>query len=627
MSDSVDQKKVMVVGGGFAGMTASLLLAEQGCQVVLVEKEAAIGGFFPLLDNTFPTNSCGVCFLSPRQPAYCPFVECRLRDNLRIMVNSQPLAFSGGPGDFTVQLRVDPRGVNQEKCLDCGQCSAVCPVSVPEEFSDGLESRPAIYKQYPKMVKAGYRIDFAACTRCGACVEACPTGAIDLELAPREVEEQVDAILLTPGFSLVDGGLRGEYGFGRYANVITSRQMERLISASGPTGGQPRLPGSGEVPQKVAFIQCVGSRDRSCGRGYCSSVCCMYATKQAMFLKEKVPAAEVTIFYMDIRGVGKDYERYFNRARDEYGINYQRSLISTVKEDPGSGRLRLMFADQGRRREAEFDLVVLSLGFDAPELAFAGQLDDGLDEYGFCRVDEFQPARTPVPGVYAAGAFTGPKDVPETVMEAAGAADVVADELGLTPGPAADAGDDAAPGGWEKVPRIGVFLCRCDGLLAEQLDLEALEADHACQPDGLEAIREAVKADGLNRLVIGGCSVRELAGREGDFAGRIGLDPAACGFANLREQCAWVHDDDRQAATAKARSLLQAAVTQVARAAAAPPRKTTINQQALVIGGGVAGMTAALSLARRGFPVTLLEKEAELGGRLARESFYTLRGG
>ncbi len=636
--------KVMVIGGGFAGMTAALQLAEQGCAVTMVEKEAAIGGFFPLLDNTFPTNSCGVCFLSPKQPAYCPFVECRLHENLEIKVGSLPRKISGEPGNFKVTLRVDPLGVDQEKCIDCGDCSAVCPVSVLYEFSDGLEERAAIYKQYPKMVKAGYRIDFEQCTRCGACVDACPVGAINLDAEAAEEEVESDAILLTPGFSLVDGGLKGEYGFGRYANVVSSRQLERMISYSGPSQGQVYAPADGSKPRRVAFIQCVGSRDISCGRGYCSSVCCMYATKQAMFIRERSPETEVVVYYMDLRGMGKGYEKYFNRAREEFKINYRRSMISTVKEDPQSHKLRLIYDDGGKFIEDEVDLVVLSLGFDAPKLDFAADLGLELDDYGFCRTAEFSPSKTSVPGVFAAGAFCGPKDIPETVMEAAGAADALLVSLSDS-----ENTDEVEGNGstlmpregnvWVEEPRIGVFLCSCSGFMADELDFAGLcqevstrprvvcaeIIDHACTAEGLVDLRRFIGEHELNRIVIGACSVREMERLLDKFAREIGFNPNAFTVVNLKEQCLLPHQAEDRMVKAKAAVLVQAAVTKVYRDLPAVNQTVAVEQRALVVGGGVAGMTTALSLAARGYGVALVEKTDKLGGRLL-EAHYTIKG-
>jgi heterodisulfide reductase subunit A2 len=638
------KKKVMVVGGGFAGMTASLQLAEQGCAVTIVEKEAAIGGFFPLLDNTFPTNSCGVCFLSPKQPAYCPFVECRLHNNLEIKVGAQVSKISGEPGNFRARLQVDALGVDQEKCIDCGDCVGVCPVSAPSEFSDGLEERKAIYKQYPKMVRAGYRIDFDQCTRCGACVDACPVGAVDLDGEAAVEELESDAVLLTPGFSLVDGGLKGEYGFGRYANVVTSRQLERMISYSGPSGGQVYSLSDGSKPRRVAFIQCVGSRDVSCGRGYCSSVCCMYATKQAMFIREGSPETEVVIYYIDLRGMGKGYERYFNRAREEYNIDYRRSMISTVREDPQSRKLRLIYDNEGDFLEDEVDLVVLSLGFDAPKLDFAAEMGLELDEYGYCRTDEFNPSETSVPGVFAAGAFRGPKDIPETVADAAAAADAALTLLASIT-PQGDAENDESTlmpkegDVWIDEPRIGVFLCSCSGFMAEELDFAGLcqkvskqprvvcveILDHICIADGISDLREFIGKHDLNRIVVGACSVREMERLLDAFARDIGFNTNAFTVVNLKEQCLLPHRSGAESLKTKAAALLTGGVTKVYRNLPTVSQTAGVAQRALVVGGGVAGMTAAISLAARGYGVTLVEKTTTLGGRLL-DAHYTLKG-
>ncbi len=647
-----EAKKVVVVGGGFAGMTAALQLAEQGTKVTLVEKEAAIGGFFPLLDNTFPTNSCGVCFLSPKQPAYCPFVECRLHENLEIRVSSRPLALKGETGDFKMTLATTAQGVDQEKCIDCGKCSEVCPVSVPYEFSEGLETRSAIYKLYPKMVNAGYRIDAENCTKCGACVEVCPTQAIDLEaFAVSETEIDADAVLLTPGFSLVESSLKGEYGFGRYPNVVSSRQLERMVSFSGPSRGKPVSPADGSTPQRIAFIQCVGSRDKSCGRGYCSSVCCMYATKQAMFIRERSPETEVVIYYMDLRGMGKGYEKYFNRAKNESGIEYRRSMVSTVKEDPKSKKLNLIYDSGSEFLEDQVDMVVLSLGFDAPTVDFATDIELELDDYGFCRTPEFAPTFTSTPGLFAAGAFNGPKDIPETVLEASAAADAVLVSLAAkdsNPEVTADCNcesDEIMPTApeegevWIEEPQIGIFLCACAGTINAEIELENICADlktrpyvacaevvdNTCTPDGLSGLRKFIGEHELNRIIIGACSVREMERSLDDFAEKIGFNRNAFVVVNLREQCLFPHMGDPEVVNSKAKVLLSAGYAQVFNNLPAPAQSVTVGDRALVVGGGAAGLNASLSLAARGYQVTLVEKTEQLGGRL-REAHFTLEG-
>lgn len=644
-------KKVVVVGGGFAGMTAALQLAEQGTQVTLVEKEAAIGGFFPLLDNTFPTNSCGVCFLSPKQPAYCPFVECRLHKNLEIKVSSRPVALKGETGNFKMTLATTDQGVDQDKCIDCGKCSEVCPVSVPYEFSEGLEERSAIYKLYPKMVNAGYRVDAENCTKCGACVEACPTQAIDLEaFAISETEIEADAVLLTPGFSLVESSLKGEYGFGRYQNVVSSRQMERMISFSGPSQGKPMTPANGSTPQRIAFIQCVGSRDKSCGRGYCSSVCCMYATKQAMFIRERSPETKVVIYYMDLRGMGKDYEKYFNQAKND-GVEYRRSMVSTVKEDPQSKKLNLIYDSGSEFLEDQVDMVVLALGFDAPTIDFASDIELELDDYGFCRTPEFAPTLTSQPGLFAAGAFNGPKDIPETVLEASAAADAVLVALAAAAkgGGVADAGETdseepmpTAPEEgevWIEEPKIGIFLCACAGTISADIELENICAelkkrpyvacaevvDNSCTPDGLLGLRKFIGEHELNRIIIGACSVREMERSLDDFAERIGFNRNAFVVANLREQCLFPHMGDPEVVNRKAKALLSASYAQVFNNLPAPSQSVAVGDRALVVGGGVAGLNASLSLATRGYQVTLVEKADRLGGRLL-AAHFTLAG-
>ncbi len=644
-NNDLKNRKVTVIGGGFAGMTAALQLAGQGARVTLVEKEAAIGGFFPLLDNTFPTHSCGVCFLSPRQPAYCPFVECQLQENLEIRTSSRPLSLSGGPGDFKLTVATSSFGIDPAKCIDCGKCSEVCPVSVPDEFSDGLENRAAIYKLYPKMVKGGYLIDTDNCSRCGECVKACPTGAIDLERNIERTEEiAAEAILLTPGFVLEEGSLKGEYGFGRYANVVTARQFERMISCSGPTGGRPLTLSDGRVPGRIAFIQCVGSRDLSCGRGYCSSVCCMYATKQAMFVRQRSPETEVVVYYMDLRGMGKDYERYFNRAKNEFGIEYRRSMVSTVHEDPRNRKLNLVYDAGDAFVEEAYDLVVLSLGFDAPRLDFAAEAGIELDQYGFCRTSEFNPTATSQAGIFAAGAFCGPKDIPESVLEAQAAAASLALDLvrenGNTEAEEAPAGSPGEGAVWNQEPKIGIFLCGCAGTLEEELDFSALKeefssvplvacvetVDDLCTPEGLRNLRRFIGEHELNRLVLAACSVRELGRLVDGFADEIGFNRNAFTLVNLREQVIFPHAGQAGVVVDKAKALIRAALAALYRTRPARREKTAVEPRALVVGGGAAGMSAALTLAGRGIAVTLAEKNGCLGGRL-NQACFTLEGG
>jgi len=298
--------EIAIVGAGFTGMSAALALADKGIKVYLIDSKPAMGGFFPLLDNQFPTNSCGVCFLSPEPPAFCPFIECNLRENITFLGNAEVEKIDGEKGNFNIKIKLKNNCVNNDLCIDCGECEKVCPVEVDNEFGDGIEKRKAVFKFYPKAIKKSYFLDLENCNKCNKCVEICPTNAIDLNASnEKDLSINVSNIILTPGFKPVKGNIKEEFGFGINENVLSSIQFEGLISPSGPTKGIPERPSDKTHPKKIAFLQCVGSRDiRKKGNPYCSSICCMFALKQAMLAKEKLPDCEITFFYMDIRAFG-----------------------------------------------------------------------------------------------------------------------------------------------------------------------------------------------------------------------------------------------------------------------------------------------------------------------------------
>src|SRR5512145_931020 len=291
----------IVVGGGPAGMQAALVLAERGHRVALVEAAPAVGGLFPLLDNQFPTQSCGVCFMACDTPTYCPFVQCELHENVELLPASTVTAAEHGGAGWRVRVSTRPTGVDREKCTDCGACEAVCPVETAREFGDGLEKRKAIHRCYPKAVGKGYAVDFETCTRCGKCVEACDAEAVELDRPGGERWIEAGAVVLAPGAALFDAGKKGEFGFGRYPDVLSAAKFERMLAADSPSLGRPVRLSDGKEPASIGFVQCVGSRDPVAGRDHCSSVCCMFALKQALFAKERLPGAEVTIYYMDLR--------------------------------------------------------------------------------------------------------------------------------------------------------------------------------------------------------------------------------------------------------------------------------------------------------------------------------------
>ncbi len=630
---------VLVVGGGIGGMEAALLLAEAGYKVHLLDRAPALGGSMPLLDRTFPTNSCGLCFMSPDPPAYCPFIECERHPNIELLSYAEVGGLEGEAGDFRVSILKKARYVDPGRCTGCGDCALVCPVEVPRELGEGLEKRKAIYRPYPQAIPSAYLIDREACTECGECLKVCKVEAIDLEMKEEHLQLGVGAVILTPGFQPFPAESKGEFGYGRYPNVVTGFQFERMLSLTSPSHGLLQRPFDGQPPKRIAFIQCVGSRDHS--RGYCSSVCCMYATKQAVLAKERAPESEITLFYMDLRTFGKGYDRYLEQARRGYGIDYQRSMVSAVKQEPRSKNLFLSYVgEDGRPREGEYDLVVLSTGFVPPlgTKELAQRMGITLNEYGFCQTAEFAPTETSRAGVFVAGCFGEPKDIAHTVAEAASAAAKAASLLGR------EAMEVEPPKEYpperemvEEEPRVGLFLCRCGGEIAQAVDLSQLrefaqglkevvlvqEVGYACRPEGLQEVKEAISGEGLNRVVVAGCTHRLYEEEIRGGLREAGLNPYLLERANLREECAWAHRGPQ--ATAKAKELIEMAVAKARLLEPLHKPSAEALPAVLVIGGGLAGMVASLRMADLGFPVTLVEKERELGGNL-RHLYYTLRG-
>ncbi|MGQ9850131.1 MAG: FAD-dependent oxidoreductase [Aggregatilineaceae bacterium] len=470
------------------------------------------------------------------------------------------------------------------------------------------------------------------CSECMSCTFACGVNAIDHDMAVRDETVHVGAVILAPGYQVYRAELSEEYGLGRYPNVVTALQFERLLSASGPTMGHIQRPSDGRTPRRIAFLQCVGSRDQN--HDYCSAVCCMFATKEAVMAKEHEPDLDVHVFLMDMRAFSKGYWGYFERARDRYSVHYTRCRISALHEDPITHDLILRYQDEdGALHQERFDLVVLSVGMEiSPQVRELGRrLGIELDEYGFCHTVLFNPLETSRPGIYAVGPFREPKDIPESVIEASGAAAAAAARLGaarftLTVTPEFPPERDVSG----EEPRIGVFVCHCGSNIGGYLDVPAVAAYartlpgvvhaednlYTCSQDSIKRIAEQIVEHRLNRVVVASCTPLTHAPLFQDCLRSAGLNPYLFEMANIRNQCSWVHSHDWETATAKARDLVRMAV---ARAALLEPQHTLdvpVKQAALVVGGGAAGMSAALSLADQGFPVYLVEREAELGGNL-----------
>jgi len=481
------------------------------------------------------------------------------------------------------------------------------------------------------------------CSECYQCVEACIAGAIDHEMTVGEETIEVGALIAAPGFEIFDPRLRGEYGYGIYPNVVTSIQFERILSASGPYFGHVQRISDGKDPKKIAFIQCVGSRDTSCDNSWCSSVCCMYATKEAIIGKEHAKDLEPTIFFMDIRAHGKDFDRFVNRAKQEYGIRYIRSMPSTVKELQQTKNLLLKYVkEDGSLVEEEFDMVVLSVGLTPPKEAaqLAKNLGIDLEEHGFCRTRRDNPVQTSREGVFVCGAFAGPKDIPETVMEASGAAACAEGILASRRGTLTTAEELPMESDLRGVgPRTGVFVCHCGINIGGVVDVPAV-VEYAktlpnvvyatdnlftCSQDTSVKMGEVIKEHRLSRVVVASCSPRTHEGLFQENCEKAGLNRYLFEMANIRDQNSWVHMHEPEAATEKAKDLVRMAIAKAEFLKPLKPGQLSVNHSALIIGGGLAGITAALALADQGFDSTIVEKEAELGGNYRRLR-YTLEG-
>ncbi|OIO87685.1 MAG: hypothetical protein AUK03_17580 [Anaerolineae bacterium CG2_30_64_16] len=653
-----DAGSVMVIGGGVAGMRAAVDLAEAGLKVYLVETAPSLGGRVAQLGYMFPTHDCVLCRGTSdhgygcTRPAISPaFQDKNLHPNIRLLTLTNVIAVDGQAGDFRVTLRHEPRHVDPARCINCDLCSIVCPVELPSSFQMELATRKAAYKVAVRAIPDAYIIDRGPyCDDCGRCVAVCPTQCIDLDERPHESTIHVGAIVMALGYDLSDAGEYEELGYGRYTNVIHSMQYERLASRSGPTEGLVLRPSDGKQPQRIAWLQCVGSRDQK--YPYCSSICCMYATKEAMIAKERLPGVHAQVFMMDERAFNKEFNAYYEAARKKYGVEYTRARISYIKEDPATGDLLLHYPDPaGKLIQDRFDLVVLSLGTVPPRSAktLAEELGIELNEYGFCQTDKFTPLETSASGVYVCGTFLSPKEIAETFLDAAGAAGdvmrLMSSQLGQNPSsreyPFLSIGDEFPPErdvSAEPI-RTGVFICRCepsiDGVIdtqdvagfAETLSnvVHTERLAFGCIEPDLDRIRQAIEAHGLNRVVVAGCSPRTHESLFQRVIRQAGLNPYLLAMANIREQCAWVHESQPALATRKAKELVRMAVDRVGLAQPVHKLHLKPTNQALIIGGGVAGMQAALSIADAGYNVTLVERQAQLGGNL-RHIYYVAEG-
>ncbi|MBW2076414.1 MAG: CoB--CoM heterodisulfide reductase iron-sulfur subunit A family protein [Deltaproteobacteria bacterium] len=633
----------MVVGGGIGGIQAALDLADSGFYVYLVERASSIGGRMSQLDKTFPTNDCSMCILSPK------LVECGKHLNIEILTLSEIESVTGEAGNFHVRLVQQPRYIDVDKCIACGTCADKCPRKTADEYNTGLIQRKAAYILYPQAVPLKYLIDKDRCIyfekgKCRACEKFCPADAVDFDQVQREITVDVGAIIMAPGFEPYDPAVHDTYQYRHFPNVLTSLEFERILSASGPYQGHLVRPSDGREPNKIAWLQCVGSRNTHIGdKGYCSGVCCTYAIKQCLVAKEHSDEPlDTAVFFIDIRTYGKDFEKFYMRAKDA-GVRFAKSRIDGILPGGEEGSLRIRYTDEaGRVAHEEFDMVVLSVGFDIPQssIELARQLGVELNHYQFVNTESFEPVQTTRPGIFVCGAFQGPKDIPETVMQASGAGAAASSLLSVERFALTrekEYPDEIDVSGQK--PRIGVFVCHCGINIGSVVDVPevtkyastlpgvvvAEENLFTCSQDTQVRIKELIHEHSLNRVVVASCSTRTHEPLFQDTIREAGLNPYLFSMANIRDQDSWVHQTDKESATQKAKDLVRMAIANAAELSPLYRTKLPVIKRALVLGGGIAGMTAALNIAAQGFEVVLVELDKELGG-MSRKIHRTLQG-
>jgi heterodisulfide reductase subunit A len=568
-----------------------------------------------------------------------------------------------------LDLRVDtPFNVQTEACIACGACASVCPTGhislekirssitdkenvslIPSEYDMGLDGRKPVYVPYAQAVPNTPAIDRDVCVHfktggCKVCTEFCGVDAIDHDMQDETIELEVGSIILAPGFQPFDPSKFDSYNYANHPNVITSMEMERLLSASGPTGGHLARLSDHKEPTKIAWFQCVGSRDLNrCDNSYCSSVCCMYAIKEAVIAKEHAgDDLDCAIFYMDMRTHGKDFERFYNGAKDK-GVRFLRSRVHTIDPVRGSDDLSVRYVDEnGSLLEETFDMIVLSVGLETPPevKALAEKLDVELTPGNFSKTNTFEPVETSRPGIYVCGAFQGPKDIPQSVVDASAAAAAVGEILAEgrnTQTKQPDVVPEVNVMG--ERPRIGVFVCSCGINIAGVVDVAAVR-DYAeelpyveyvannlysCSQDTQDTMSQIIKQKNLNRVVVAACTPKTHEPLFQETLLNAGLNKYLFEMANIRNHDSWVHKNNPDLATQKAKDLVRMAVNKVALMQPLKEAELEVNQTAMVIGGGISGMAAARSLARQGYQTHLVERGAQLGGQ-ARNIYKTISG-
>ena len=650
MTEENNLGRVLVVGAGIAGIKSALELAETGYRVLLTDASPQIGGILSKLDHQFPTDHCGMCRMLPLVGREYASQHCMRKslfhDNIEILPFTEVKSIQGDAGDYKVELLKRARYVNTDVCNGLGRCIEVCPIEVPDEFNHGFTRRKAIYQPIPHNVPQMFLVDMQACDKCGECVKVCPVDAIDLEAKDETSQVEVNAIIFAAGATLYDPATQDDAkAYTVSEDVVSSLAFERILSSSGAYDGAIRRPSDGKPATRIAWIQCMGSRNRRQGRDYCSSICCMFALKEAVLAHEKgVPDMETTIFYMDMRTFGKDFYQYREKAEEEYGVRLVRCRVQDVlREADGTLLIRYFDPVSGEFSKGNYDMVVLSTGQSHYEdnMKIAELLGLDLSPSGLLPTMDFERVKLAKPGVFICGSMMGLTDISEAITSGTAAAGEVSKllaSINMSPSleeePVPERPVDREP------PLVSVILCRCkDEKAPEGLDLEPLSStieganrvgevhivDSLCREEGQQALEEILGKTKCNRLLFGVCLPYVYRQKLRRLARAAGFNPAMVemfdllGIARLglaeTDTIDWVN---------RATEEIVAIVEKLKFAEALHVDDIPIHQAALVVGGGVAGMHAAISLAERGVEVHLVEKSGQLGGHAGSELHYTI---